>query len=72
MKTFLISIVLLTVNAFAAEVPVFELNANNVSGGRSSITTTYGTNPALGRAWAEIEVTSAFSDTTPDTYRAQV
>lgn len=72
MKKFILLFALTVTNAFAVEIPFFEINAWRTTG-QDSIEVTYDTNEELGRAWAEIEVYSSLtSDSGADYYRAQV
>ncbi len=71
MKFFIATLVLASFNLFAAELEVFEINANRTSG-KHSISSTYGHNEELGRAWVEIEVASGFTDSDSDSYRTKV
>ncbi len=71
MKTLITLLALVSFNAFAAKVPVTEVNGFAVNSA-SSITADFGINESLGRAWAEVTLASTFSDSSDTYLRAQV
>lgn len=71
MKTLMIALALVSFNAFAGSVVVTEINANEVHT-QYGISADYGINTKLGRAWAEITLSSGDVDSSDTYLRAQV